>query len=94
VTRFKDLLAALRPDVVLGNQAETNLISDLPGIAVISKLGKGGVLADGRHYPAQRTGAADSTGAGDAFAAGYLLGGVALGLAAAARAVATIGAMP
>jgi len=37
---------------------------------------------------------ADSTGAGDAFAAGYLVGGVALGLAAAARAVAKMGAMP
>jgi sugar/nucleoside kinase (ribokinase family) len=38
--------------------------------------------------------AVDATGAGDAFAAGYLLGGVSLGLAAAARAVATMGAMP
>jgi sugar/nucleoside kinase (ribokinase family) len=36
----------------------------------------------------------DATGAGDAFAAGYLLGGVSLGLSAAARAVATMGAMP
>jgi hypothetical protein len=36
----------------------------------------------------------DSTGAGDAFAAGYLLGGVTLGLEAAARAVAQMGAMP
>ena len=36
----------------------------------------------------------DPTGAGDAFAAGYLLGGVSLGLDAAARAVATMGAMP
>jgi ribokinase len=38
--------------------------------------------------------AVDTTGAGDAFAAGYLLGGVSLGLAAAARAVARMGAMP
>ena len=36
----------------------------------------------------------DTTGAGDAFAAGYLLGGVSLGLAAGARAVATMGGMP
>jgi sugar/nucleoside kinase (ribokinase family) len=36
----------------------------------------------------------DSTGAGDAFAAGFLLGGVDLGLAAAARAVSQLGAMP
>jgi sugar/nucleoside kinase (ribokinase family) len=36
----------------------------------------------------------DPTGAGDAFAAGYLLGGVRIGLEAAARAVAQMGAMP
>jgi sugar/nucleoside kinase (ribokinase family) len=36
----------------------------------------------------------DPTGAGDAFAAGYLVGGIPLGLQAAARAVATMGAMP
>ena len=36
----------------------------------------------------------DATGAGDAFAAGYLLGGPKLALQAAARCVATMGAMP
>jgi sugar/nucleoside kinase (ribokinase family) len=36
----------------------------------------------------------DATGAGDAFAAGYLLGGAELGLTAAARCIATMGAMP
>ncbi len=97
VGEFRKLLASLRPDVLLGNQAETELIGELPempGMTVITKLGAGGVIAGGRHYPAQRTRPADSTGAGDAFAAGYLVGGVALGLAAAARAVATMGAMP
>jgi len=53
-----------------------------------------GVIVDGTHYPAARTEPADATGAGDAFAAGYLVGGVATALVAAARAVATIGAMP
>ena len=36
----------------------------------------------------------DSTGAGDALAAGFLVGGIELGLEAAARCVATAGAMP
>ena len=45
-------------------------------------------------YPAAPTSPVDATGAGDAFAAGYLVGGVGLGLAAAARAVATMGGMP
>ena len=36
----------------------------------------------------------DPTGAGDALAAGFLVGGIELGLAAAARCVAQAGAMP
>jgi sugar/nucleoside kinase (ribokinase family) len=36
----------------------------------------------------------DSTGAGDAFAAGYLVGGPGLALDAAARCVAMMGATP
>jgi len=70
------------------------MVGELAGTEVISKLGAGGVMAGGRHYPALATEPADATGAGDAFAAGYLVGGVELGLAAAARAVATMGAMP
>jgi len=94
VAEFRRLLGRLNPDVVLGNKAETDLIGDLPGTQVISKLGADGVLVAGRRHPAVRTDPADPTGAGDAFAAGYLVGGVELGLSAAARAVATMGAMP
>jgi sugar/nucleoside kinase (ribokinase family) len=36
----------------------------------------------------------DTTGAGDALAAGFLVGGVELGLEAAARCVASLGSMP
>ena len=61
---------------------------------MITKLGADGVVVAGQRYPALMTEPADATGAGDAFAAGYLVGGVHLGLAAAARAVATMGAMP
>ena len=91
---FVDLLRGLGPDLVFGNKAETGLIGDLPGTRLITKLGPGGVIVDARHYPAATTEPTDATGAGDAFAAGYLVGGVHLGLAAAARAVATMGAMP
>jgi sugar/nucleoside kinase (ribokinase family) len=58
------------------------------------KLGARGVRAGGTRHPAHPVDAVDSTGAGDAFAAGYLVGGVSMGLAAAARAVAKMGAMP
>jgi sugar/nucleoside kinase (ribokinase family) len=92
--RFRDLIAGLRPDVVFGNQAESALVGDIPGAELIVKLGPDGVHAAGRRFPARPTVPVDSTGAGDAFAAGYIVGGVDLGLAAAARAVAKMGAMP
>jgi ribokinase len=94
VSPFRRLLTDLAPDLVFGNRAEIDLVGDLPGAEVVCKLGADGVIAGGRHYPATSTAPVDATGAGDAFAAGYLVGGVDLGLAAAARAVATMGAMP
>jgi ribokinase len=106
VARFARLLAALRPDVILGTEAEMALLDTAPrppvppaetaptGPELVVKLGAAGVRVAGRLYPAAATEAVDSTGAGDAFAAGYLLGGIDLGLTAAARAVATMGGMP
>jgi sugar/nucleoside kinase (ribokinase family) len=94
VARFRALLGRLRPEVVFGTEAEADLIGDLPGTDLVVKLGARGVRAGGTKYPAHPVDAVDSTGAGDAFAAGYLVGGVRMGLAAAARAVAKMGAMP
>jgi ribokinase len=94
VARFRALLGQLRPEVVFGTEAEADLVGDLPGTDLVVKLGARGVRAGGTEYPAHRVDAVDSTGAGDAFAAGYLVGGVSVGLAAAARAVAKMGAMP
>jgi sugar/nucleoside kinase (ribokinase family) len=94
VAAFRGVLADLRPDLVFGTKAETALTGPLPQAQVVTKLGADGVLAGGQHYPALPARAVDATGAGDAFAAGYLVGGVRLGLEAAARAVATMGAMP
>jgi sugar/nucleoside kinase (ribokinase family) len=94
VAAFRELLSRLGPDLVFGSMAEAELVGDLPGTEMITKLGAAGVVVAGQHYPAESTEPADATGAGDAFAAGYLVGGVHLGLRAAARAVAMIGAMP
>ena len=99
VARFRALLGRLRPEIVFGTEAEADLIgeldgTDLAGTDLVVKLGARGVRAGGTEYPAHPVDAVDSTGAGDAFAAGYLVGGVAVGLAAAARAVAKMGAMP
>jgi len=94
LTRFRALLARLKPEIVFGTEAEAELAGDVPGCEMVVKLGPRGVRVAGRAHPARPARAVDSTGAGDAFAAGYLLGGVSLGLDAAARAVAKMGAMP
>jgi len=60
---------------------------------VVRKLGSGAV-ADGQAYAARPGSVADTSGAGDALAAGFLLGGIELGLDAAARCVAKLGTMP
>jgi sugar/nucleoside kinase (ribokinase family) len=95
VESFGALLTAVTPDAIFGNGAEAALLGGLLAAdSLIVKLGAGGVRVGGTHFPALPTVPVDATGAGDAFAAGYLLGGVELGLAAAARAVAKMGAMP
>jgi len=95
VAPFSAIVSAVAPDAVFGNGAEAALLDGVfAADSLIVKLGPGGVLAGGTHYRALPTDPVDATGAGDAFAAGYLLGGVELGLAAAARAVAKMGAMP
>ncbi len=94
VDRFRSLLIRLRPEIVFGTEAEADLVGEVPGGEMVVKLGPRGVRAGGVTYAAPPARAVDATGAGDAFAAGYLLGGVSLGLDAAARAVARMGAMP
>jgi ribokinase len=95
VAAFGGLLAAAAPDAVFGNGAEAALLDGSLAVGrLIVKLGAGGARVGGTHFPALPTVAVDATGAGDAFAAGYLVGGVEVGLAAAARAVAKMGTMP
>jgi ribokinase len=94
VDRFRALLAGLRPEIVFGTEEEAGLVGEVPGSEMVVKLGPRGVRVGGVSHAAPPVTAVDSTGAGDAFAAGYLLGGVTLGLDTAARAVTRMGAMP
>jgi ribokinase len=92
--RFRERLELLAPDLVFANEAEWETLGGLDGTLLVLKRGARGIVADGRELPAAPTEAVDTTGAGDALAAGYLVGGPETGLQAAARCVAQLGAMP
>jgi ribokinase len=94
----RDLVEDHPLTVVFGNEAEILTLGTVPASAVVVKRGAQGVLvrthSQTRELPALAAEIVDTTGAGDALAAGFLLGGPELGLEAAARCVAQMGAMP
>ena len=101
--RFRTLLERLSPDLIFANEQERQAIGELPAPACVVKRGAAGAcFVRGRERLELRADpgeAIDSTGAGDALAAGFLLGGsledaARRGLAAAARCLAKLGAMP
>jgi ribokinase len=98
VDGFGDTVAALEPKVIFANEAEAELVGQLEAPTVVIKRGAQGcviVTAGGRaQLASSETAVVDTTGAGDAFAAGFLLDGPAAALAAAARCIAKMGAMP
>jgi len=91
---MRDALARIRPDVVFGNEREWEAIGDVGTNVRIVKRGPRGIVVNGEAHPAVSVDAVDSTGAGDALAAGFMLGGPQLALETAARCVAQVGAMP
>jgi ribokinase len=90
---FRERVRAIAPDLVFATEAERDAVGRLDTRWVL-KLGARGLEVDGRTYAAVATDVVDTTGAGDALAAGFLLGGPELGLEAAARCCAQLGAMP
>ena len=101
---FQECLAVIAPDVVFANVEELEVMGKPPQVPVlVIKRGSEGCEVrwpGGREVlPAIPATVVDTTGAGDAFAAGFLLGDSASdaaerGLAAAAECVANVGAMP
>ena len=90
---FRGRLRELAPDVVFATEREQEVVGELDARWVL-KRGANGLSVDGHDYPAASTDVVDTTGAGDALAAGFLIGGSELGLKAAARCCAQLGAMP
>jgi sugar/nucleoside kinase (ribokinase family) len=98
--RLRRVLAQLGPELVFANEeerAELGLEAAV-GATWVLKRGAAGaaVERDGQksQFPAVPAEVIDTTGAGDAFAAGYLVGGVELALETAARCVSQLGATP
>jgi ribokinase len=100
--RFSSLCSSLRPSAVFATDAEwaTSPAAFGAGGATVLVLKHGAAGAsfviDGiaDHRPAVPGPVVDVTGAGDALAAGFLVGGVELAMQAAARCVASRGAQP
>jgi sugar/nucleoside kinase (ribokinase family) len=94
--RFRAELEALAPDVVFANEQEDGIVGGpLREARWILKRGPEGCVFEGVEWSAMEVDeVVDTTGAGDALAAGWLVGGPALGLEAAARCVSHAGSMP
>ncbi len=85
----------LAPEVVFANEEELDALgSPPPAATVVVKRGPAGFSVGDELVPAAAVDAVDTTGAGDALAAGFLVGGPELAREAAARCVAQLGAMP
>ena len=90
---FTARLEALGPDIAFATEAERAAVPGFDTSWVIKHGARGATFPEG-FYPAPAVAAIDSTGAGDALAAGYLVGGPELAIAAAAQSVRLVGAMP
>jgi len=96
---FRERLERLTPDLVFANEAEWEIVGAAYALArtAVVKRGARGIKVFGEEeaeLPIVPGEVIDSTGAGDALAAGFLVGGAQLALETAARCVAKLGAMP
>ena len=91
--RFRANLDAAAPDVVFANEPEWEMVGGAYALAetAVVKRGSRGVEVRSpegvEEFPPPDAEVVDTTGAGDALAAGFLVGGIELGLEAAARCV-------
>jgi sugar/nucleoside kinase (ribokinase family) len=98
--RFRARLEELEPDVVFANEPEWEMVGGAYAVAetAVVKRGSRGVevrsAARVEEHRSLGAEVVDTTGAGDALAAGFLVGGIELGLEASARCVAQLGAVP
>jgi sugar/nucleoside kinase (ribokinase family) len=93
IDRLAKRFVRIRPDVVFGNEAEHAELH-VPSQNRVVKRGARGATFDSEDLPPVPGEVVDTTGAGDALAAGYLVGGPKAAMEAAARCVANLGTLP
>lgn len=98
---FRALVQQLGPTVVFGNEGEWEAVGispdSLPGDAVVKRGARGSSFVLGGVHTSLEIvpgPVVDVTGAGDALAAGYFVGGPEMAMLTAARCVSLIGAQP
>jgi sugar/nucleoside kinase (ribokinase family) len=92
---FRERARALAPETIFASERERIALGEQPArVRWVVKRGAAGITVDGTDHAALPVDVVDPTGAGDALAAGVLVDGPGLGLQAAARCCAKLGAMP
>lgn len=100
--RLRARLTAIAPDLVFANAEEWRALGwsdeEEPSFDLVLKLAEAGarmtIAGATTMHPARTVEATDATGAGDALAAGYLVGGPPSAMSAAAQCVQCLGAQP
>jgi ribokinase len=96
VAAFRDAVRASAPDVVFANDEEEREVGAglVDALWIVTHGARGCSFGDDVREAIPVEDVVDSTGAGDALAAGWIVGGPDLALEAAARCVQQLGAMP
>jgi ribokinase len=96
---FRERVEGIEPDVVFANEPEWEIVGGAYALArtAVIKRGPRGIRVVGdveAELPPVAGEVVDATGAGDALAAGFLVGGPELAVEAASRCIAKLGALP
>jgi len=96
VAKVRRAVTKLAPDVVFANESEAEIFGEPLGDAhwILKRGSRGCAFGEEERQALPVKSVVDTTGAGDALAAGWIVGGPDLALEAAARCVQTLGAMP
>jgi len=96
VVEVRRAVDEVAPDVVFANESEAEIFGTRPAdtLWILKRGARGCAFGEDERpaLPVERV--VDTTGAGDALAAGWIVGGPDLALEAAARCIQTLGAMP